>query len=328
MRTLESRSIIAVVGPTASGKTALAIALAEHLGTEIISADAMQFYRGMEIGTAAPTPAERARVPHHFVSFLDPGQLMAAGAYESLARERIAALHAQGKPVVVVGGSGLYLSALIDGLFHGPKRQPEIREHLKAEAREKGNAYLFARLQEADPDYAASLSSENDLVRIIRALEVCETTGQPFTRLHREHRDQAEPMDALFVALEWDRAQLYERINRRVDRMVEYGWVDEVRTLIDQGYGPHLERLKALGYREIAAHLRGEQSLEAAMEATKMHHRRYAKRQISWFCADARVHWIPAIPETPVSAFVERALALANEETPSSTPRLLPKART
>ena len=199
MTLMESKTIIAVVGPTASGKTALAIALAERLGTEIISADAMQFYRGMEVGTAAPTPEERARVPHHFVSFLDPGQLMAAGAYETLARERIAALHAQGKPAVIAGGSGLYVSALIDGLFNGPKRQPEVRERLIAEARELGNAYLFARLRNVDPDYAASLSSENDLVRIIRALEVCETTGQPFSRLHREHRDQAEPMDALFV---------------------------------------------------------------------------------------------------------------------------------
>ncbi len=197
--------LIAVTGPTASGKTALAIELAERFGTEIVSADSMQFYRGMEIGTAAPTRDELARIRHHFVGCLDPGASMAAGEFERLGREVITRLHAQGKPAVAVGGSGLYISALIDGLFQGPKRQPEVRARLKAEAREKGNAWLFARLLEADPDYAASLSSENDLVRIVRALEVFETTGQPFSQLHREHRAEAEPLDAVFVALEWPR---------------------------------------------------------------------------------------------------------------------------
>jgi tRNA dimethylallyltransferase len=285
--------VIAVVGPTASGKTALAIELAERLDTEIVSADSMQFYRGMEIGSAAPTPEEQARVRHHFVGFLNPDETMAAGMYEKMARRLIRDLNSRGKPVLLAGGSGLYINAVLDGLFEGPTRNQALRDRLKAEARDLGNAHLFARLQAVDPDYAASLSSENDLIRIVRALEVYEMTGEPFSKLHRTHRAQAEPIEALRIAPAFDREALYDRINRRVNTMIRLGWVYEVRTLIDQGYGPHLDRLKALGYREIAAYLRGEQSLDDAVAATQMHHRRYAKRQISWFRADARVQWIP-----------------------------------
>lgn len=318
--------LIAIVGPTASGKTTLAIEVALRLGTEILSADSMQFYRGMEIGTAAPTAEEQARVPHHFVSFLEPGAPMAAGEYEERAREVMARLHVQGKPAVAVGGSGLYVSALVDGLFQGPKRQPELRERLKAEAREKGNAWLFARLRAVDPDYADSLSTENDLVRIVRALEVYEITGRPFSQLHSEHRAQAEPLDAVFVGLEWARPALYDRINRRVDLMIGQGWVEEVEALLEQGYEAPVLGLKALGYREIIAHLHGEQSLEAAIEATKMHHRRYAKRQIAWFRGDPRVRWLPATEDSPMTRHAEEVLALLDHETTPRTPRLLPKS--
>ncbi len=302
-------AVVAVAGPTGSGKTALAIELARRLGGEIISADSMQFYRGMEIGTAAPTPKELAQAKHHFVGFLEPSEQMAAGEYQRLAREVVAKLERDGKPAIVVGGSGLYINALIDGLFEGPARQPGIRERLKAEAAEQGNACLMARLREVDPAYAATLTNENDLVRIVRALEVYETTGEPFSKLHQEHRAQAEPLDAIQIALDWEREQLYARINHRVGLMAEAGWVDEVRRLIENGYGPDIDRLKALGYREIAAHLRGEQPLEAALEATKQHHRRYAKRQLSWFRADPRIHWLPVDNETRNAALTKAALA-------------------
>jgi len=319
--------ILALVGPTASGKTALAIELARRLDTEIISADSMQFYKGMEIGTAAPTREEQARAKHHFVSFLDPGEQMAAGEFERLARKVIADLNARGKIAVVVGGSGLYISALVDGLFQGPKRHPAIRERLKAEARECGNAHLMDRLRRLDPDYADSLTSENDLVRIVRALEVYEITGQPFSRLHQEHRVQAEPLDALFVALDWEREALYERITRRVDEMVQLGWVEEVSILIGHGYGPHIDRLKALGYREIAAYLRGEKTLDEAVEATKMHHRRYAKRQLTWFRGDERIHWLPATPGGSATASIDQILILinTNQQKTIKKPRLQPR---
>jgi tRNA dimethylallyltransferase len=286
--------VLAVVGPTGSGKTALALELAERIGTEIISADSMQFYRGMEIGTAAPTPEERARVAHHFASFLAPDEQMAAGPYGELAREVVEALNRRGKPAVVVGGSGLYVAALIDGLFEGPAKNEAIRKRLHAEAEASGNAALYARLQEVDPEYAASLSSENDLIRVVRALEVYEISGEPFSKLHRDHQEQAQPLDAVQVAIDWPREVLYERINTRVERMVEQGWIEEVQRLLADGYGPQLHRLKALGYREIAAYLAGEQSREAALEATKMHHRRYAKRQLSWFRGDRRIQWLEA----------------------------------
>ncbi len=291
--------ILAVVGPTASGKTRLAIELARRLDTEIISADSMQFYRGMEIGSAAPTPEELAQIPHHLVGFIQPDENMAAGKYQRMARAVVAALNAQGRTAVVVGGSGLYIQALIDGLFEGPARNQAVRERLKAEAREMGNAHLMARLRAVDPEYAAMLSSENDLIRIVRALEAYEITGRPFSALHMDHQAQAEPITAVQVALDYPRDVLYERINRRVDRMIANGWVEEVRDLLEKGFGPHIERLKALGFREIAAYLRGDQSLEDAVEATKLHHRRYAKRQIAWFRGDSRVRWLPVAANHP-----------------------------
>lgn len=285
--------IIVIAGPTASGKTALGIAVAERLGAEIISADSMQFYRGMEIGTAAPTAAEQARVKHHFVSCLAPDEEMAAGEFQRRAREVIADLQSAGKRAVVVGGSGLYIRALVNGLFEGPARHPGIRERLKAEAAADGNASLLERLRAVDPAYAAILSSANDLIRIVRALEVYESTGTPFSQWHAEHQAELTPLPARFFGLEWERAALYARIDARVEQMIAAGWVNEVRALVDAGYGEHMERLKALGYREIAAHLRGEQSLEEAVANSQMHHRRLAKRQLTWFRRDSRMHWLP-----------------------------------
>lgn len=301
-------ALLVVAGPTGSGKTALAIELARCLDTEILSADSMQFYRGMETGTAAPTPEERAAAVHHFVSFLRPDEEMAAGEYERLARAEALRLNDLGKLAVVAGGSGLYISALIDGLFEGPPRHALIRRRLKEEAREKGNSHLMERLRKVDPAYATSMTSENDLVRIVRALEVYETTGTPYSVLHQEHRSRTRPLPAIQVALEWERKTLYGRIDRRVDQMIEAGWVQEVQALLDEGYGPHLDRLKALGFREIAAHLRGEQPLEAAIAAAKQHHRRYAKRQLTWFRADERVEWIRVTPETPAAALAKQIL--------------------
>ncbi|MBI1318051.1 MAG: tRNA (adenosine(37)-N6)-dimethylallyltransferase MiaA [Candidatus Hydrogenedens sp.] len=315
-----SPAVIGVVGPTGSGKTALAIAMARRLDTEIISADSMQFYRGMEIGTAAPTGGEQAAAKHHFVSFIDPDQAMSASDFERLARQEIARINAEGKPAIVCGGSGLYVSAVVEGLFPGPARSESVRAKLKQEAEEQGNEAMMARLRAVDPEYAALLSSGNDLVRIVRALEVYELTGQPFSRLHAEHRAAAEPLDAVLLGLDWPREALYERINRRLDAMIGSGWVEEVQALIDLGYGEHIERLKALGFREIAAYLRGEQSLDDAIEAAKMHHRRYAKRQLSWFRNVLNVHWLAVDAETSTDALAERALDRLYAERPGAWP--------
>jgi len=285
--------LIVIAGPTASGKTALGIAVAERIGAEIISADSMQCYRGLEIGSAAPTPAEQARVRHHFVSCIAPNEVMAAGEFQRRARETVAALHAAGKRVVVVGGAGLYVEALVDGLFEGPPRQPEIRARLQAEAAtDAGRAALLARLRNVDPSYAAALTSENDLIRIVRALEVFESSGETFTALHAQHQAAVAPLPARFYGLQWDRAQLYARINARLLAMIAEGWVEEVQRLLDAGYGAQLERIKALGYREITAHLRGEQSLPEAIAKSQMHHRRLAKRQLTWFRQEPRMQWL------------------------------------
>ncbi len=294
------RSIVAVVGPTASGKTSLGVELAEALNTEIISADSMQFYRGMEIGTGAPSREELARVKHHFVGHLTPDQEMSAADFQQVARQVVGDLNEQGKPVVVVGGSGLYVQALIDGLFEGPGKDQDLRDRLESEAMTNGTEALYGRLAGIDPEYAARISS-NDLRRIIRALEVFELTGTVFSALHREHRADTGHLDALQFALEVPREDLYARVNRRVDAMISHGLIEEIRQLVEQGYGDHIRRLKSLGYREMLDHVEGNKSLEEATDLMKKFTRRYAKRQITWFKGDTRVEWIPeAIEKTPL----------------------------
>jgi len=300
---------LAIVGPTASGKTALAIQLAGRLGTEIVSADSMQFYRGMEIGTGAPSPGELARVRHHFVGFLEPSEDFSAGAFESRAREIVAALNAQDKVAVVAGGSGLYISALIDGLFDGPGKDETLRARLRDEADRLGVPALYARLQETDPDYAGVIEP-NDLRRIVRALEVYELAGTPLSVLHRQHRQASHSLDAVQVALDLPRDVLYARIDARVDCMIQNGLLDEVAALLDKGYGPHIERLRSLGYREMAACVRGACAIDEAAELMKRNTRRYAKRQISWFRGDPRVHWIHAGDDRTEEEYIEEALAL------------------
>ncbi len=326
------KQIIAIVGPTASGKTDVAIELAEALGTEIVSADSMQFYRGMEIGTGQPSPEQLARVPHHFIGHLAPDEFMSAAAYAEAARTVVARLNAAGKPAVVAGGSGLYLRALIDGLFEGPGRSCEIRQRLHAKAKAGETPALYASLQSIDPAYATQVHP-TDLRRIVRALEVHELTGKPLSLHHAEQQaraaqrsaspqsahtdpaspinpiapilpipptppDAAQPLDAAQFALDWPRALLYERINQRVQSMFDAGLIQEVETLQKSGYETQMERLKSLGYREILAHLRSQATLPETLAAIQMNHRRYAKRQLTWFRRDTRIQWLPAAPET------------------------------
>ncbi len=305
--------VLAVVGPTASAKTSLAIELAEHLDTEIISADSMQFYRGMEIGTGAPSAEELARVQHHFVGHLEPSEEMSAGDFEVAARAVVKELNARGKPAVVVGGAGLYVQALIDGLFEGPGKAPAIRERLETEAEEQGAEALHARLQTVDPEYAGRIE-QGDLRRIVRALEVYEVTGRPISQLYLEQRERSKALNSVQVALDWPRDTLYARINARVDAMIEAGFADEVGRLIERGYGGDIKRLRSIGYREIAAHLRGECTLDEAVESMKMFTRRYAKRQLTWFRGDPRIHWLKAGTGETESFRLEHVLDLLTRE--------------
>lgn len=292
---------IAVVGPTASGKTALAVELARRLESEIISADSMQFYRGMDIGTAAPTVEERAAVRHHFVGFLDPDRQYSAGVFAKEATAVLDEITCRGRIGVVAGGSALYVAALLEGLFEGPARDPDIRNRLHRDADAAGVQALYARLRDVDPAYAA-IVLPNDLRRIVRGLEVYEITGRPMSSLHDEHRRRTPPVPARYVGIDYSREALYARIDARVDAMLASGLIDEVQWLLESGYGPAIDRLKSLGYREIAAHLRGEQPLDEAIERMKMLTRRFAKRQLSWYRNDDRVRWLPIARFPSVSA--------------------------
>lgn len=283
--------IVAVVGPTGSGKTALGVEIAKALNTEIISADSMQFYRGMEIGTGAPSPEELAAVPHHFIGHLSPNEEMSAGDYEIAARAVVNRLNDAGKPAVVVGGSGLYVRTLIDGLFDGPSKDQAIRDRLEAEAEASGIGALYARLKEVDPKYAQVIS-ENDLRRIVRALELYEIEGETASVQYARHQASLDPLSSLQFLIDFPREELYERINRRVDMMLEAGLVDEVKGLVAQGYADDIMRLKSLGYREILSYVQGERPYDEAVELMKMYTRRYAKRQLTWFRGDDRVEFM------------------------------------
>jgi tRNA dimethylallyltransferase len=290
-----------IVGPTGSGKTALALEVAERLNAEIVNADSRLFYRGMDIGTAKPSAAERRRVVHHLIDVRAPGEPLDVAEFVAMAREKIAAIAARGRPVLVVGGSGLYLRALRGGIFKGPPASPEIRARLAAIAGEHGVPYLHQRLREVDTE-AANRIHVNDLYRITRALEVYELSGEPISRHQQRHAFAESGFDGLILALEFDRLRLYENIDRRFDAMINAGLVDEVRGLIAAGYSFERQPLNSIGYKEIAAHLSGELSLEAAIDCAKRESRRLAKRQLTWFRHERGVVWLD--PErAPVQAF-------------------------
>ena len=237
----EKPKIIVICGPTGIGKTAVGIELAEKLGGEIISADSMQIYRYMDIGTAKPTAAEQGRVRHHMIDIVDPDEDFDAVGFARIAREKVMKLHQKGVCPVVAGGTGLYIKALLQGLFQTPPANPEIRERLNQEAAESGSSHLHGRLKQVDPETAARLHP-NDTYRIIRALETIETTGKSISEHHQDHGFKDEPFDALKIGLQMDRQKLYDRIDRRVDLMIEAGFVDELKNLLRFAVAPrHVE---------------------------------------------------------------------------------------
>ncbi len=280
-----------IVGPTGAGKSALAMAVAERVGAEIVNADSRQFYRGMNIGTAKPSPEDRRRVPHHLVDVREPDEPLDVAEFGALARAAIAEVAARRRNPLVVGGSGLYLRVIRGGIFQGPPASPEIRERLAAVAAERGVAHLHDRLREIDAE-AANRIGVNDLYRIIRALEVFELTGEPLSAHQGRHRFADSDYECLTVGVEVERKKLYERIDRRFDAMVAAGLAGEVSALIAAGYSPEKPPLCTIGYREIAAHLRGEVTLAGAIELAKRDSRRLAKRQLTWFRRDQSIVWL------------------------------------
>ncbi|MGH9633535.1 MAG: tRNA (adenosine(37)-N6)-dimethylallyltransferase MiaA [Candidatus Angelobacter sp.] len=282
--------LVVIFGPTASGKTALSLHVAERLQGEIVSCDSVAVYREFEIGTAKPSKEERRRIPHHLIDIAGPKELVTAGDYARLARQAIADIAARGHLPIVVGGSGLYLRALLEGLFAGPPRSEELRIRLRERAAERGTDYLHKLLHRIDPAAAQTIHA-NDVPKVVRALEVSISSRAPMTGLWQQGRDALRGFRILRVGLNPDRAALYARINQRAREMFSAGLLDETRMLIDR-YGSSVWPLNSLGYKQAMQHLRGELSLEQAIAAAQQGHRNYAKRQMTWFRREPGVHWI------------------------------------
>ncbi len=282
-----------IVGPTGSGKSAIAMDIAEPLRAEIVNADSRQLYRGMDIGTAKPSPAERARIPHHLIDVRGPDHPLDVAEFVTMARRAIFDIAHRGKRALVVGGSGLYLRVLRGGIFSGPSASLKIRTELEELARERGTAYLHDMLARVDPESAARIQ-RGDLYRIVRALEVYRLTGVPISEHHRRHRFAARDIETIIIAIEVPRERLYLNINRRFDEMLAQGLVEEVRALLAAGYRPERPPLSTIGYREIAAFVRGETTLAEAVERAKRESRRLAKRQLTWFRREPGLIWVDA----------------------------------
>ncbi len=285
-------AIVAVVGATATGKSALGLALAERLpgGGEIVNADALQVYRGFDLGTAKPSAAERLRVRHHLIDVLEPHERWSAGEFARRAHQAIAAIRERGRHPIVVGGSGLYLRALLSGISPIPVADPRVREGLRRRADEEGLAALAAELARVDPETAARLAP-GDRQRVLRALEVALVSGRPLSAWIARQPFGTQSIAAIRVGLTLPRTILYDRIAGRVARMVASGWIEEVRGLIGRGLDPDLPAFQAIGYRQLVHHLRGEWSLDQAVEETVRATRRFAKRQETWFRKEPDVTW-------------------------------------
>jgi tRNA dimethylallyltransferase len=283
--------LVAVVGPTASGKSSLAFRLARKFRGEIVSADSMQVYRRMDIGTAKPSREEREIVPHHLIDILEPDHGYSAALFRKQAEPIIAGLHKTRTPIFVVGGTGLYFKALTRGLFQGPGARPELRQALREKAAREGKAALHKELEGLDPAAAARIH-RGDTFRIIRALEVYTQSSMPISLLQEEHGFKEAPYRLLKIGLLWDREELYSRIEARVDQMMAAGWPEEVQSLLQRGYSRDLKAMKALGYRHLTAHLYGESSFKEAVDLIKRDTRRFAKRQMTWFRADKEIRWV------------------------------------
>jgi len=292
--------ILVVLGPTASGKSALAEAVAAAVGGEILSVDSMQVYRGMDVGTAKPTAADRARVRYHGVDLVDPDQTFTTARFVETADATIAAAPA---PLVATGGTPLYYKALFDGLFEGPPADPAVRDRLRAEP---GDA-LHRRLSQVDPDAAARIHA-NDQRRLVRALEVFELTGRPITSFQTDWADPQPRHPSVRFGLAWDKDALNRRINARVRAMLAGGWVDEVRGLLERFGDLSATAGEATGYRELIEHVRGRRSLDDAAEAIKIATRQLARRQMKWFRRFPDVTWLPG--DRPVEENVAAVLGL------------------
>jgi tRNA dimethylallyltransferase len=287
----EKPKIIVLCGPTAIGKTAAAIDLAQKINGEIISADSVQIYRYMDIGTAKPTLSERQAVPHHMIDIVNPDDPFDAALFAQRVGPVIADLTQKGKVPIVAGGTGFYIKALIQGLFTADPIDATTRMRLKKEAETLGMGKLYLRLCAIDPETAAVVH-EKDTYRILRALEVYEATGVPISAARKAHGFSGKSFHVLKIGLGMDRQELYRRIDTRVDLMMDQGLVGEVQGLLEKGYGRNLKSMQTIGYRHVICLLHGEMNREQTLETLKRDTRRYAKRQLTWFGKDPAIHWM------------------------------------
>ena len=283
--------LICLLGPTAVGKTPVAIQLAQRLNAEIVSIDSRQIYRQMDIGTAKPTPEEQKAARHHLIDCVHISELFSVADYQSLADAAIADIQNRGKRVLLVGGAGLYFRAIVDGLFEGPGADPSLRERLEAEATQHGVNVLHGRLRACDPESAERIHP-NNIVRVIRALEVYELTGIPMSVHQQQWHPENQRYPFIAFCLTMPRALLYQRIEQRVDVMLVNGLIAEVESLLAAGYARDTVALRSFGYKELIAYLDGKCTYLEAVEQLKQNTRRFAKRQLTWFRKDTRLEWI------------------------------------
>lgn len=289
--------LVVILGPTASGKTTLSLTLAESFAGEIVSCDSVAVYREFEIGTAKPAPDQRERVRHHLIDVVSPTGVFTAGDYSRLARQSLAEIRSRNHLPIVVGGSGLYLRALLEGLFAGPTRSEDLRQRLRERTQKRSPQYLHRLLHRLDPAAAAAIHP-NDVPKVIRAVEVSIQSRSPMTELWENGRNPLHGFRILRLGLNPEREALYERINRRAQEMFQHGLIEETRRLLQQ-YGPAARALDSLGYKQAVQHLRGELGLNEAMVVAQQGHRNYAKRQLTWFRREPDVHWFTGFGDDP-----------------------------
>jgi len=290
--------LVTIVGATASGKSALGIFLAKEFGGEVVACDSTQLYRGFDVGTAKPTSAERANVPHHLLDILDPREDSTAGTYRERALAVLDDLRARSRMPIFTVGTGLYLRALLEGLADLPLRSDELRDRLRASAATRGAGHLHKMLMRFDPRAAAQIASADEQ-KLIRAVEICMLTKKPISEVHRAGRTPLTGWHILKIGLQPEREALYDRIHKRTDAMLESGWLGEVSKLTSSGLPESAKPFQFIGYRELRSQLRGEIKLAAAREAIQQGTRQYAKRQLTWFRRETNVHWFSGFGDDP-----------------------------
>lgn len=303
--------VVAIVGPTAIGKSHIGIEVAKRLQTEVLTADSRQVYREMDVGTDKPTLSEQQGVPHRLIDLVNPDQLFNAGDFKLAAIAEIARLHQAGKIPLVIGGTGLYVRALLRGLCPGPPADWTLRKQLAADAAQHGPQFLFRQLQQVDPVLAKRLHP-NDQPKIQRALEVFTILGKPFSEVQAEHQFSERPYPFLLIGLTMDRATLYKRIESRVELEIEKGLVQETQRLLDRGYSRELGSMKGLGYKQFSGYLAGEYSYDEAIRILKRDTRHFAKRQMTWFGKEPDLQWLsidpPDLPDRAASWIIDRII--------------------